>query len=396
VSTWAPGQTTILGAAKVTGRIGGSSVGMLTAVTQEERGKIWSGGIETARAVEPLTSYSIARVRREFRDQSAVGLMTTLTARRLGDTAQILPGRAVTGGADFDWRLGSRFSLTGYWAGSTVSGESGAIARLQVNSRHYYQRPDATHVELDPTRTSIAGHSGSLTAGKIGGEYVRFNSNVQYVSPGFDTNDVGFHQRADQVSIVNWIQFRNQTPNKWFRTRALNLNQWGHWNWAGDRMDFGVNVNSNFTLLNNWSFGGGLSVNMDGIDDRLTRGGPAGIVDGYTVGWGFLSTDARKIVALDLFVGGGASGHGGWFRDIDPSVTFRPRSSLSIETGVRFNRNVLTQQWVDEVAGQDRSHYVFGHLNQTTVAMTARVNYTVRPTLSIQLYAEPFVSAGEY
>jgi hypothetical protein len=30
------------------------------------------------------------------------------------------------------------------------------------------------------------------------------------------------------------------------------------------------------------------------------------------------------------------------------------------------------------------------------VALTGRVNYTMTPNLSLQLYAEPFVSAGEY
>ena len=38
----------------------------------------------------------------------------------------------------------------------------------------------------------------------------------------------------------------------------------------------------------------------------------------------------------------------------------------------------------------------FGHLNQTTVALTERVNLTMTPNLSLQLYAEPFVSAGDY
>jgi hypothetical protein len=39
---------------------------------------------------------------------------------------------------------------------------------------------------------------------------------------------------------------------------------------------------------------------------------------------------------------------------------------------------------------------VFGELDQTTVAMTLRLNYTMTPNLSLQLYAEPFVSAGDY
>ena len=36
------------------------------------------------------------------------------------------------------------------------------------------------------------------------------------------------------------------------------------------------------------------------------------------------------------------------------------------------------------------------HLDQTTVSLTGRLNYTMTPTLSLQLYAQPFVSAGDY
>ena len=39
---------------------------------------------------------------------------------------------------------------------------------------------------------------------------------------------------------------------------------------------------------------------------------------------------------------------------------------------------------------------MFGRIDQRTVALTTRVNYTMTPTLSLQIYAEPFVSAGAY
>ena len=42
------------------------------------------------------------------------------------------------------------------------------------------------------------------------------------------------------------------------------------------------------------------------------------------------------------------------------------------------------------------THYVFAHIDQTTVNVTGRFNYTITPTLSLQLYAQPFVSAGVY
>ena len=71
--------------------------------------------------------------------------------------------------------------------------------------------------------------------------------------------------------------------------------------------------------------------------------------------------------------------------------------SLSVSGGFRFGISNQDAQWVtnEERAGQP-THYVFARLDQTTVALTTRVNYTMSPTLSLQIYAEPFVSAGEY
>jgi hypothetical protein len=51
---------------------------------------------------------------------------------------------------------------------------------------------------------------------------------------------------------------------------------------------------------------------------------------------------------------------------------------------------------VRNVIDGGNTHYVFGHLNQTTTSMTTRVNYTITHNLSLQVYAQPFVSAGVY
>ena len=76
-----------------------------------------------------------------------------------------------------------------------------------------------------------------------------------------------------------------------------------------------------------------------------------------------------------------------------PSVTYRPASFLSVTGGVDWSHNVNDAQWIENTAD---GHYVFGHLDQTTVGITARVNYTITPQLTVQVYAQPFVSAGDY
>src|SRR4029079_332034 len=139
---------------------------------------------------------------------------------------------AFTAGADWDVRLKKRYAVQGYWAGSSVRGTEAAIQALQESTVHSFQRPDADHVEEDPTRTSLSGNAGSLSIQKIAGSKVRFNSNVGYKTPGFDINDLGFLRRADTRSMSNWLQWRNDNPSKRLRSFRFNLNQWAAWNFG--------------------------------------------------------------------------------------------------------------------------------------------------------------------
>jgi len=102
----APAFTTILEAAKVTGRIAGFSIG---ALKRHHNRRICIRGQRSERyesLAEPATSYSVLRARKDFPDQSSLGLMLTATNRRLTAEVQTLPDQAYTGGVDWDWRLG--------------------------------------------------------------------------------------------------------------------------------------------------------------------------------------------------------------------------------------------------------------------------------------------------
>ena len=210
-----PAQTTIIGATKLTGRLGKFSIGALNAITQEEFATVTlPGGATTRQAVEPLTSYSVVRAKREFANNSSFGFMFTATNRSLSDTTRdALAGQAYTGGVDFDWRLTKKYQLTGNWAGSTVHGTEAAITSIQENSRHYFQRPDADYVELDATADHLNGQTGQIAFSKNGGERVRFTSLASFKSPGFEINDVGYLRRADERWQVNWLQWRFMKPS---------------------------------------------------------------------------------------------------------------------------------------------------------------------------------------
>jgi Domain of unknown function (DUF5916)/Carbohydrate family 9 binding domain-like len=394
-----PANSTIFGATKLTGRIGKFSVGAIHAITSREDAQVVaSAGVATSRtAVEPATSYSVGRASREFANRSRVGFLMTSTNRRLPDELRTIAGSAITGGVDGDWRLrGGRYSLSGYWAGSSVRGTAESIDLLQRSNVHSFQRPDATHLSYDPTRRSLLGHAGAVNFGKISGQRTRFSSNLAFKSPGFDINDVGFLSRADEVTQSHWVQLRRDTPGKYIRNVRVNLNQWAGWNVGGDRRYTGVNVNAHAVLVSNWSLGGGVNVNTRGFSDRLTRGGPGGYVNGSLSQWSYLNTDDRKAVQgyVNVSSFSDRAGSRGW--NVSPGLTWRPQSALSVSGGLGYNRNVNDTQWVTNLTSAGAPHYVFGRIDQTTVSVSLRANYTMTPTLSLQLYAAPFVSAGDY
>jgi hypothetical protein len=394
-----PTNTTILGAAKLTGRVGAFSVGALSAVTSAEYARVApEQGAHTRTPVEPASAYTVARVSRDFADQSRISVMATSTNRSLPGELSFLPSSAVTGGAEGDLRFGpsGHYSLQSFWAGSHVRGSSAAIARVQRSTVHSFQRPDATHVTYDPTRTSLNGHSAGIALNKLGGAHVVFNSNVGYRSPGYDVNDLGFQSRADEIWMENWVQFKDETPGRYIRTFRFNVNQWSGWNFDGDRRRMGFNVNAHWRLLNSWGFGSGASSNGEGFDDRLTRGGPGGLVPGTRSAWAYVESDDRKPVSFYFEQGVFADGEGSHDASQWVRTTVRAGSALTFGLELEVSNRRTAQQWVNNLQTEIGTQHVFGAIKQTTLAFGTRLNYTLTPRLSLQLYARPFVSAGAY
>jgi len=398
-----PDQSTILGAGKLTGRVGGFSLGVMTAATQEETAQIafngtlpGLGGGRRREVVEPATFYSVSRARREFTDQSSVGFILTTTTRQIVDTVSFLPDSATTGGGDFDWRLGRLWSVHGYWAGSRVTGSVESIDLLQRSTVHSFQRPDAGHVELDSTADVLGGHSGGVSVGKIGGLRTRGNFGIGYKSPGFDTNDVGFMQRADHIPQNGWVQIRWPVPGKYVRNININFNQWSSFNFEGDRLNLGGNFNAHWTFQNQMGAGFGVNVNADGFDDRLTRGGPGGLVNGNVNSWQYFNTNDRATVSFGWNSNFGNDRLGSRWINVEPRIVVRPAPAFSAEFGIAHNNSIADAQWVRSVESDAGPHYVFGRLAQKTTSLTTRFNYTLSPSVSIQVYAQPFISAGVY
>lgn len=242
-----PTASTILGAAKMTGRLGsGLSVGLLDAVTAKEQGTL-------GRAIEPRTNYLVARARQDLRDgNSDIGAMFTAVNRALDPTAApYLRGEAYSGGLDLRHRFWSNnYELSATVTGSVVRGSTEAIAAVQQDGVHNYQRPGG--VGVDPTRTSLIGDAERVSFSKFGGGRIRFQSVYQRYSPGFEINDLGFLARADDQLLRNWVQYSVNEPTRFARQAFFNFNYWSNWTADGLPTQRGGNFNWHIQLPSMW------------------------------------------------------------------------------------------------------------------------------------------------
>jgi hypothetical protein len=390
-------NTTILGASKLTGRLGrGMSIAFLDAVTQREVGT-------EDRTIEPFTNYAVARLQQDLRDgQTGIGVMVTGVNRNLDDDTDLLLRRsAYTGGVDLRHRFFKRnYELRAYAAASQVNGTADAISSTQRDGVHRYQRPD-DDIELDPTRTSLTGNAQRLSLSKFGGGFTRFQSVLQRFSPGFETNDVGFQARADEQMFRNWFSLNFNTPNKVFQRASFNFNSMNRWTTEGLATNTNLNTNWHVQFKNFfWGhIGGNLSNFGENYNDRVARGGPALRNSRNGEIWGGIETDTRKAYTGNLFTGRWSGDDGkSTSRWIDGGGSFRVGSQFSVSLSGNYSNDVRDSQWRANfgVAGVDTTHYTFARLDQKTFRLTSRINYTATPNLSLQFYGQPFITRGEY
>lgn len=274
------------------------------------------------------------------------------------------------------------------------------MSRLQRASARYFQRPDAEHLTFDPTRRVLGGWNLQVDVNRNAGN-LRPNASLWAVSPGYETNDLGFMSNVDRYGGHFALAWRKSAPDRLSRFRQMIVSKFWVANFNHDKMTDGFWVGGWMTLPNYWQVEARAFAARDGLNDRLTRSGPMMVNPGGAQGSVELSTDGRKSLVLGVEGEYGASGDAGWEAVGELSLTWRPAPSLSFEAGPSWTRSRTGAQYVaaraDQAAAATFGHrYVFGELDQTEVAMTLRANWIVSPRVSLQLYAQPLLSAGAY
>lgn len=400
----APEATTILGAAKLSGKTGPWTVGLLNAVTAEENADVDDGkGIRSTSPVEPFTNYFIGRLRRDLRGgQSLLGIGGTSVIRSIGDAVfkDFLRSRANVLSADFEHRFfNKQWLLSGAVNGSSVEGTEPVMVRSQRSSARYYQRPDADYLAVDSSLTSLRGHSEVIGLTKSGDINLGFTA--KQVSPGFEVNDLGFMGRVDYRNLGFNAYYNNNSPGKIFRNFGIGTGTNHAWNFGGDKIWTSFFAETNLTFINQWYAGAGAEFNPRHLDDRMTRGGPLGIQPRSMGIYSYGGSDSKRRIPLswNLFYFGDSDG--AYTRSVNPRVEYRPSPNVKMNFSPGLEQQYSTLQFVQSVSdasatGTFGRRYVFSNIHQTTFSANVRVEWTLSRDLSFQGYVQPFTSSARF
>jgi hypothetical protein len=410
-----PNDATILGAAKITGRTSsGYTVGLLDAMAGQETARFIpsAGGPEQKQTVEPFTNYFMGRVRKDLRQgATTIGFAATSTVRSLGGdsvlTAQLRDNATVLG---MDWSHSwhnREYRWRGTLVGSDVSGSANAIALTQRSSTHYFQRPDRRvttdglfDTNYDTTATSLRGYGFYSRLAKESGTW-QWEAQTNWRSPGFEINDLSYLDRTDykwmSANIArNWLN-----PGSWYRSQVMITGGQQQFNYDGKRTDAQQQFYYGLEFLNYWNLRSFAIHKNTTDDDHLTRGGPTVKSPGWSFGHLQVSTDPRQRAVFDVTFEGSRGVDQTASYTFAPGVAFKPASNIFVELAPNYNWSQNKQQYIETIADPTATafggtRYLFGYVTTRQLSLETRVNWTLRPTVTLQLYAQPFFASGDY
>jgi hypothetical protein len=402
-----PDAATILGAAKITGRLQSrTSIGLLAAVTGEEFARTADAASAISRVrVAPGVTYAAGRVQQEFGRLGSTfsGQVSTLHRNvAKGDPlAELLSRNALTYGADTLLRFkGGQYEFTWAGLGTFVTGEPASIEALQRTPEHYMQRPDQDYGVLDPTRTSLPGYTQTMNFNRISGRHWLFGISSIYDSVTFEANQIGQMTAADGIQPSANVTYRETRPGKLFRSYSVRLSQQNEWNHGWNRQTGTVGSTVNVTWLNFWTSSISATRLFRTEDARLTRGGP--LMAGPR-GWTTSASFGNSVTAQTRWTGAAFASQnelGGVSRRLSGTFSFRPGPRWQLSVAPLYERLTDAQQYVSTLSGGRPetfgSRYVFAYIERSTFSSEFRMGFTLKPDVNIDVYADPFAASGRY
>ena len=363
-----PPVTTILGAAKVSGRSnGGLSVGALSAATDEENAVARDSlGHSFSLRTEPRGLYNVVRLKQDFDGHSWLGAMATSVSR------QNLPP-ALSGGVDWNLRLNDgAYTVDGYVAGARSS----------------------------EVTTKQDGLAGRLLVSRIAAEHWLYTTSYDLATRYFNPNDIGFFAQPHDHGGYFQLLYRENFAGGIVRRYNIALNPEYRWNWDGIITHAVLNTEFSGELTNFWTWVFRYSYSHPAYDDA-----ERGIIGTYlrpaehTLQLS-VTTDPRKDLSATL-VG---------IYDVDVKrkrtataqamVTLRPASWMELTPLVLYSQTRNEEAWVfpygstPPVTGTP--HSLFGDRNVNQLDLELRGIVTFTRDLSLQFFSQVLLARGEY
>lgn len=402
-----PNSTQIIGAAKVTGRTDeGLNIGILSAVTNNSYAQEYfiEKDSTTEIQIEPLSFYNVARFQQEFgKATNSIGVIFTSTERIIDKESPLndfFNKRAYTGAADYYFTFDNRtYELSGSLGGSYVEGSNNKMLALQLHPAHFYQRPDAAHIELDSNLSYLSGYTSVLNFNKIGGKHWLFNSQFRIESPGFELNDLGSLIRGDEMYSMMNLRYREITSTKYYHSYSFNLGTENQWNYEGNKLKSVIWTSFAFNFVNRASINLSTNYYFRALSDTETRGGPMMATPQefeYNLSY---NSDWTKAFTYSISINNN-------FNELN-----RERYQLSLNLVYNFGRLKINfypnyrdefqplQYVTTKTNGKVETfgnRYIFGKLKRRELSTALRLDYALTPDFTLEFYAEPFVSDGKY
>jgi hypothetical protein len=379
----------IFGAAKLAGTNSGRlSVGVLQAVTSEEdalfetrdpgTGQVLSQRLALA---EPLTSFSLLRLKQSFWENSSVGMMA---ATVVSPTA----GAAFTGMVDNELEF-----LDGSYALQAI-----AFVSLLSEERFAWQ-DDFTQRKL--RQEGALGHSAQLKVWKKGGEHFAGGAGGVYRSPSLALNDMGYLDRPDIFVGYGWVEFHQLKPMGSITKVVSSLSAWGVNNTAGTSPTDGANLYAQVSFRNDWQLSANAEWDPVMCDDREVHTqrnvNNLSLCRSYQAWAGYLGLLTQPQQGL-------SSGAEVFARTTDYGQTISLRLPMSLGPANRFQLDIIpayqrttgSVRWMDTWNEGAVPRYLFGTQHNESYSVLVRGTVTFRPTLSLQLYAQLFEATIAY
>lgn len=402
-----PENSTILGAAKLTGRTRtGWSIGALDAVTRRESAPVQFADATRGRfEVEPATNYFAARVAKDLSGGATqVKAMATSVYRDLGDPylqTRLSHHAEVLGVSGDTWWSKRTYRLMAQLAGTQVSGDTAAMRRIRFGSAHFFQRPDRT----DPgaaraPHTSMSGLGGYARLSKEAG-HMLWELSTNFRTPAYNNNDIAFFSRADYWWMGANIFPLWTKPTKWYRQLYLIGGAQQQYNFDGDLNDRQFHAYAQVQTLSYWQVSAFWIHSPSVFDDRLTRGGPVVRRPGFNYTSVNINTDSRKKIVGQFNTDRGCNTQGDCNHSFNLSLELRPRSNVTVTLGPSISHSETGFQFVGSYTDPTErrfygTRYVFAHLEQNSLSMDTRVNVTFSPTLTLEMFLQPLIAAGDF